>query len=126
MKTWPAVAAALGLFVVVLTVSRSANPSQLTAYGYVLDSACAFTKDLRKPISPECATACARAGSSLVILTDDGRVLWPIDKETPASGQNSRLLPFAGKKVIVKGEAFERGGSRAIVIESIESEPASQ
>ena len=126
MKIWPAVAAALGLFVVVWTVSRSARPGPLTAYGYVLDSACAFTKDLRKPISPECATACAKAGSPLVILTDDGRVLWPIDKETPAVGQNSRLLPFAGKKVIVKGEAFERGGSRAIVIESIESERASQ
>jgi hypothetical protein len=27
--------------------------------GYVLDSACAFTKNLKKPISPECAVACA-------------------------------------------------------------------
>ncbi len=126
MKIWPVIAAALGLLVVALTVSLGVKPSPLTAYGYVLDSACAFTKDLRKPISPECATACAKAGSPLVILTDDGTVLWPIAKGTPATGQNDRLLPFAGKKVVVKGEAFERGGSRAIAIESIESVTASK
>ncbi len=30
-----------------------------TIKGFVLDSACAFTKDLKKPISVECAVACA-------------------------------------------------------------------
>jgi hypothetical protein len=56
--------------------------------GYVLDSACAFTKNLKKPISAECAVACARAGSPLVILSDEGTVYWPIAETTPSSGQN--------------------------------------
>ena len=30
--------------------------------GYVLDSACAFTKNLDKPISRDCALKCAKAG----------------------------------------------------------------
>jgi len=39
-----------------------------TVTGWVLDSACAFTKGLAKPISRECALACAKKGSQLVIF----------------------------------------------------------
>ena len=92
-----------------------------TVTGYVLDSACAFTKGLDKPISRDCATACAKAGSPLVILTADGVIYWPIADSTPAVEQNSKLLPFAGQKVTAKGKVFERGGSQALVIEHIES-----
>ena len=93
-----------------------------TVKGYVLDSACAFTKGLKKPISAECATACAKAGSPLVILTDSGTIYWPIADTTPSSGQNDRLLPFAGQQVTASGKVFERGGSTAIVIEKIEAQ----
>lgn len=92
-----------------------------TVNGYVLDSACAFTKGLKKPISADCATACAKAGSPLVILTDSGTIYWPIADTTPSSGQNDRLLPFAGQKVEATGKVFQRGGSTAIVIEKIEA-----
>jgi hypothetical protein len=93
-----------------------------TVKGYVLDSACAFTTGLKKPISAECATACAKAGSPLVILTDSGTIYWPIADTTPSSGQNDRLLPFAGQKVTASGKVFERGGSTALVIEKIEAQ----
>lgn len=92
----------------------------ISVKGYVLDSACAFTKNLKKPISAECAVACAKAGSPLVILSDEGTVYWPIAETTPSSGQNERLLPFAGKKVTASGKVFQRGGSSALVIEKIE------
>lgn len=91
-----------------------------TIKGYVLDSACAFTKGLQKPISGECATACAKAGSPLVLLTADGTIYWPIADTTPSSSQNDKLLPFAGQKVTATGKVFERGGSRAVVIDKIE------
>lgn len=93
-----------------------------TVKGYVLDSACAFTKGLKKPISGECATACAKAGSPLVILTNSGTIYWPIANTTPSSGQNDRLLPFAGQKVTATGKVFKRGGSSALVIENIEAQ----
>ncbi len=92
----------------------------VTVKGYVLDSACAFTKGLKKPISGECATACAKAGSPLVILSPTGTIYWPIADTTPSSGQNDKLLPFAGQKVTVSGKVFQRGGSSAIVISKIE------
>jgi len=91
----------------------------ITVKGYVLDSACAFTKGLKKPISGQCATACAKAGSPLVILTDNGTIYWPIADTTPSSGQNEKLHPFAGQKITASGKAFQRGGSSALVIEKI-------
>lgn len=92
--------------------------------GYVLDSACAFTKDLKKPVSVECAIACAKGGSPLVILTEDGHIYWPISGKIPATSQNSRLLKFAGRKVIVTGKIYERDGAHAIVINTVEAEGA--
>jgi hypothetical protein len=91
----PGLAAAL-LLPVALLSSAASSPTNVTIKGYVLDSACAFTRNLEKPISRDCAIACARAGSPLAILADDGAVYWPIAGTTPASGQNDRLLPFAG------------------------------
>jgi hypothetical protein len=111
----------IALFVGLLA-SASDTGKSITVKGYVLDSACAFTKGLKKPISPECATACAKAGSPLVILSDAGTIYWPIADTTPSSGQNDKLLPFAGQKVTASGKAFARGGSTAIVIDKIEAQ----
>jgi hypothetical protein len=111
----------MGLLVAVLAWSADTSKSA-TVKGYVLDSACAFTKGLKKPISTECAIACAKAGSPLVILSDSGTIYWPIADTTPSSSQNDKLLPFAGQKVSASGKVFERGGSTAIVIDKIEAQ----
>ena len=101
---------------------KAANTPTVTVKGYVLDSACAFTKDLSKPISKQCATSCANAGSPLVILAEDGTIYWPSADTTPSSGQNARLLPLAGDKVTATGKVYQRGGSKAIVIQKIEAQ----
>ena len=102
----------------------AADAPKATVKGYVLDSACVFTKDLKKPVSTECALSCARAGSPLVILAEDGTIYWPIAGTIPADGQNSKLLPFAGEKVVASGRVYERGGSKAIVIDKIDKQDA--
>src|SRR5579885_1607337 len=91
----------------------------VTVQGWVIDSACAYTKSLDKPVSPDCARACAKNGSPLVILRDDGTVFIPIDNKTPASSQNPKLLPFAGQRVQITGTEYVRGGSHALVIRTI-------
>jgi hypothetical protein len=113
---------AKAIFFVLLSAGAflRAADAPTTVKGYVLDSACAFTKGLSKPISKQCAISCAKAGSQLVILADDGTIYWPIADTTPSSGQNRRLLPFAGDKVTATGKIYERGGSKAMVIEKIE------
>lgn len=110
------------LLLTVALVSAGALLAQqkaVTVEGYVLDSACAFTKNLERPISRDCALACAKEGSQLVILTKDGTIYWPIDSATPAKGQNARLLEFAGNRVTATGKLYDRGGSHAVVIEQI-------
>jgi len=55
-----------------------------------------------------------------VILAPNGMIYWPIADTTPSSGQNDKLLAYAGKQVTVRGKVFTRGGSKAIVISKIE------
>ena len=66
------IATALIFFMLVLAMSAAEQTA--TVRGYVLDSACAFTKSLDKPVSRACALACAKSGSPLVILADDGNI----------------------------------------------------
>src|SRR5438270_3046988 len=87
--------------------------------GYVIDSSCVYSKHLSKPTSNACALACAKAGSPLVLLADDGSVYLPIDSAVPAQGQNPKLMKFAGERVLTTGKVFELHGSKAINIATI-------
>jgi len=114
------IAGMLGGVAILVAAGIAARPQKsVTVEGYVLDSACAFTKGLEKPISRDCAVACAKKGSQLVILTKEGAIYWPIDSATPAKGQNAKLLEFAGNRVKVTGKLYERGGSHAIVLDTV-------
>jgi hypothetical protein len=110
------------LAIVGLSWAADVKSGPVSIHGWVLDSACAITKGLDKPISRDCALQCAKAGSPLVILADDGNIYWPISDQTPSSGQNERLLPFAGERVIASGKAYTRGGSHAIVLDKIQAD----
>jgi len=123
IKEMVATACVIALLAKVLIV-RAAEAPIVAVKGCVLDSACAFTKDLKKPIGSQCAVACAKAGSPLVILADDGTIAWPIADTTPSTRQNARLLTFAGEKLTASGKIQERGGSKAIVTEKIEAQAA--
>ena len=113
---WAVMAAA----VPILGVSQSGNSGKSTSIsGWVIDSSCAYTKGLEKPISSACAKACAKSGSPLVILRDDGAIFLPIDSKTPSSSQNAKLLPFAGEHVKVSGTVYAHGDSHGIVVASI-------
>ena len=114
--------AAVALFSTVVALSALAGEGKsVTVEGWALDSSCAYTKDLKKPISEACAKKCAEGGSPIVILTDDGTVYLPISGTTPATGENKRLMPFAGQRVKVEGTVHDRAGSKAMVIAKIEA-----
>ena len=121
MKThWLSCLLAMVCFATAVVGAEKQKPA--TIEGYVLDSACAFVRDVKKPLGGgQCAIDCAKAGSPLVVLTDDGKIYWPISDAMPAVGQNARLMEFAGKRVVAKGTVYERGGSLAMVIEKIEA-----
>jgi len=122
MKSATATLSILGLATAMYLTA--ADSSTVTVKGFVLDSACAFTKGLTKPASKQCAIDCAKGGSPLVILADNGDIYWPIADTMPAIGQNAKLLPFAGDFVRATGKIYRRGGSKAIAIEKIELQAA--
>ena len=87
----------------------------LHAFRGITGNAPAFRREatFHECISSQCATACAKAGSPLVILSDNGTIYWAIADTTPSSGQNEKLLPFAGQNCQRQGLSawrFERLG----------------
>ena len=98
-----------------------ANASQTTIEGLVRDIACPIQNldSDATHLSMKCAMDCVRGGSPLAILTRDGDLYLPISDKMPDAGQRDKLMPFVGKYVRASGIAFERKGTRAIVIAEI-------
>ncbi len=67
----------------------------------------------------KCAEACAKQGSPLAILTDDGTMYLTISDAMPDAAQNSKLMPFVGKYVQASGITYERNGLHTIAIKEI-------
>jgi hypothetical protein len=92
-----------------------------TVEGLVRDVACPV-QDKRTAATKfnlKCALECAKNGSPLIILTNDGVVYTPISDSMPDKDQRQRLMPFVGKYVKVTGKIYERTGTRAIAIDQI-------
>jgi len=93
----------------------------ITVVGYLRDAGCVHRyPEVSKPLPNGCLEACVRAGSPLVILSEDGRVYHPFSNQIPDKDVRKNLLPFAGKLVRVTGNVYERGGSTAISVDRIE------
>jgi hypothetical protein len=120
MKRFLAYAVATGCLALAALAAESVQT--VTVKGWVLDSSCALTQNLKKPISSECAIACAKAGSPLAILDDKGHIYLPVSATMPASSQNDKLLPFAGQRVVVSGKVYDQNGTHGIVINDIKAE----
>lgn len=92
-----------------------------TIEGLVRDIACPIQnkESTATKFNLKCAQECARLGSPLIVLTNDGVLYTPISSSMPDQDQRERLMPFLGKYVRVTGQAFERAGTHAIVIQEI-------
>jgi hypothetical protein len=86
--------------------------------GVVRDVACPIQnhKSTATDFNLDCALACAKAGSPLVILTKDGDIYFPISDQMPDPSQREKLMPFVGKYVRATGTIYTRNGTRTIVI----------
>jgi hypothetical protein len=99
----------------------SSHQSKVTIEGLVRDLACPIQNLDAKAteINLQCALECVRHGSPIVIQTVDGELYIPISASMPDTDQREKLMPFVGKYVQAQGTAFERKGTRAIVISEI-------
>jgi hypothetical protein len=89
--------------------------------GIVRDVACPMQnhKSTATNFNLECALACAKAGSPLIILTKTDEIYFPISAQMPDPSQRERLMPFVGKYVRATGTVYRRNGTRTIVIKDI-------
>jgi hypothetical protein len=121
----------------VLTIFLAANPvaddsdkplSNQTVSGLVRDIACPLQnkESTARRFNRDCALGCARQGSPLAILADDGTMYLPISSSMPDTDQRSKLMPFVGKYVQVVGDVYERKGLHAVVIKQIKEDPSIQ
>lgn len=100
-------------------------PNQ-TISGLVRDIACPIENkaSTARRFNRDCALACARQGSPLAILTEDGTMYLPISASMPDTDQRSKLMPFVGKYVHVVGDIYQRKGLHAVVIKQIKEDPS--
>jgi hypothetical protein len=93
--------------------------------GLVRDVACPIQnhKSTATNFSLECALACAKSGSPLIILTKAGDMYFPISNEMPDLSQREKLIPFVGKYVRATGTVNQRNGTRTIAIKEIKEMP---
>ena len=96
-----------------------ANVSKETIEGLVRDAACPIQNldNHATSLSLKCVQDCVKGGSPLVILTQDGRLYFPISAKMPDTDRRQELMPFVGKYVRATGIVFER--TAAIVITEI-------
>jgi hypothetical protein len=107
---------------------QSANQAKLppskynaTIEGLVRDVACPVQnhKSTATDFDLDCALACAKAGSPLIILTKDGDIFFSISDQMPDSSQREKLMPFVGKYVRARGMIYTRNGTQTIVIKEM-------
>src|SRR5881394_905282 len=96
----------------------AAAASDMTITGQVVDVNCFTTMGASGAGHKACATACAKAGVALAILSSDGTLYMPVSAK-PGDPQNSRLSPFAEGKVKVTGTHRMASGMHTIEIKTI-------
>ena len=101
--------------------NSDASAEMVTIEGLVRDVACPIQNKeaTARRFNLKCAQGCAKLGSPLIVLTDDGTLYTPISESMPDTDQRQRLMPFLGKYVRVRGQVFERAGTHAIAIKEI-------
>ena len=94
---------------------------RIVVRGLLRDIACPVQnhESTSRHFNRKCAEACAKAGSPLAILTDDGTMYMTISDSMPDSAQHQKLMPFVGKYVQATGTSYERNGLHTIAIKDI-------
>jgi hypothetical protein len=109
---------AVAAFVVALGAPAFAATE--TVKGKVVDQSC-YTKDMKANAGQDhkmpqdvkdCATACAKKGAPLALLTEDGK-LYQITGGL-AADMNAKLIPHISHTVEVTGDVTEKEGKKMI------------
>lgn len=111
------------LILIVAAGSMNAQEKKMTKEmsitGEVVDVACYLAGDAKGPEHVACATACAKAGGALGILTADGKLYVSLLPDDHKKSPNHLLMGFIGKNVEAKGYVRVKGGVNGLMIRSV-------
>jgi hypothetical protein len=104
-----------------LLAQQAPSGVPMTIEGLVRDVACPMQnhKSTATSFNLDCAVACAKSGSPLIILTKTDEIYFPISEQMPDPSQREKLIPFVGKYVRATGTVYRRGGTRTIAIKNL-------
>ena len=105
----------------VLALGAPAFAKETTVTGKVVDQTC-YLKDKANTgdahgAKADCATACAKRGAPLAVLTDDGK-LYQITGGL-AADNNAKLVAHVSHTVEVTGDVSEKDGKMMIAADSL-------
>jgi len=123
LKRILAATAVLACFALPLAAQAGAAPKatggdEATITGQVIDVNCFTTMGASGAGHKQCATACAKAGVALAILSSDGTIYMPVSSK-PGDPQNSKLVDFVEGKVKVTGTHRLVSGLHTIEIKTV-------
>lgn len=87
--------------------------------GELVEVGCYLRDGSRGQGHKACALACLKNGGQLGIVEDDTGVLYPLAGAQPATDPSAGLREQVAAHVAVRGRAYERAGSRVLVVEKI-------
>lgn len=100
---------------------RGAGGKEVTVKGELVDMACFMAHEGKGKKHAECGKMCVTGGAPLGILTADGKVYLLVEDHTSAKAKKpyAQAKEMVADTVTIKGDAYERGGVQAIVVESV-------
>lgn len=104
------------------TPAATAPTGPQTVRGEIVDMACFLPHAASGQKHAACAAKCIKGGAPAGLLKADGSVLWLTDDHEKDKGGKTwkKVAELAGKQVKVTGAMAERGGAKALLVETIE------
>jgi len=111
-----------GFSIASVVLALSAPVFAETVKGQIVDMAC-YNADksntgvdhkMPKGDTKDCATACAKAGLPLALLTSDGKV-YQISGSL-AADKNAKLIPHVSHTVEITGDTMDHGGGKMMIM----------
>ncbi len=92
---------------------------EATVTGEVIDVACYLMGGAKGADHVTCATACAKGGGALGILTADGKVYVSLLPDDHKNNPNHLLMDHIGHTVEAKGYVRSKGGVNGLMVKSV-------
>ena len=97
---------------------------EVAVRGELVDMACYMAHEGKGKKHADCAKMCMLNGAPLGILTHDGAVYLLVEDHSSVKSKKpyAKARELVAETVTIHGDAYQRGGTQAIVVESIAQE----